>query len=83
VSTQAETVLSPPASTPSLARAFVWFTLVHTVPLVLLIAVDVLPGKFAIASAHADEPSLCRGFAWLRQRLTQSAASAGGSGTEP
>jgi hypothetical protein len=61
VPTQAETLLSPPASTPSLARALVWFTLVHTVPLVLLIAAEVLPGKFAIASAHADQQSLFRG----------------------
>jgi len=64
VSIQAEIILSaaaPSASTPSLARAVVWFTLVHTAPLVLLIAADVLPSKFAIASVQADQPSPYRG----------------------
>jgi hypothetical protein len=75
VSIQAEIVLSaaaPSASTPSLARAIVWFTLVHTVPLVLLIAVDVLPGKFIMASAHADQPSLCRGALGQNQHFVLS-----------
>jgi len=68
VSIQAEIILSaaaPSASTPSLARAVVWFTLVHTAPLVLLIAADVLPSKFAIASVQADQPSHI-GVLWVK-----------------